>query len=135
MWITLDMMYYIVRLKHIAQILEICNSTKKSVCFYSLKDTAYSLADVHNVSDVIYLVSKKLPLDTEAEFQEDQSVSKLIADNVISITNLEALTFGTSGYKVMNIDDATNLNPDPKILIFIVFLCMMDGLFRQQQSN
>ena len=102
---------------------------KKSASFSTLKDTIYSLADVHSVADVISLVSNEPSVDTGAVFQED--VAKSTIDGSLSIANLEPLDFLTSSNKVVKIDDVSDLKNRPDIISFFSCSMCFKRFFRQ----
>ena len=100
---------------------------KKSVCFTTLKDTIYPLADVHTVADVISLVSNELSLETGAEFQEAHFFVKSLMESCITIPYLEPLTFLNSAGKVKSIDNTSELGSRPDDITFFKLRCTVDG--------
>ena len=66
-------------------------SRKIYVNFVSFRYIVYSTVDAHIVTDIISLVSNKIPFDTGASFQESNSATTLIFDNVIN--NFEPVAF------------------------------------------
>ena len=71
-------------------------SWKKSTCFESLRNTVYSLVDVHSVAEITALVTNELPLDTRSCFQASQLASESITKEMLKIGFLEPLAIMTS---------------------------------------
>ena len=88
----------------------------------------HSLVYSHSVADIISLVSNEIPLDTGADYQESQSVSKAIIDDIISVNNLEPLEFLTAGSKLVHIADGGDLESRPENVAYVRFRCNMDGV-------
>ena len=93
----------------------------------TLHNSVYSSVDIHSVVNVISLVSNDLSLDNVAEFQEAQSVVKLIIESTLSIQNLESLAFFTSRNKVVKISKFTDLKSFPEDITFCWFRCIMNS--------
>ena len=99
---------------------------QKAASFGTLFDTVFNLVDAHSVADVISLVSSELPIDTSAAYQESQSASKDILDEILNVNNLEPVSFLTSDGKAVSMMDFPDLEKRPTDVTFVKFRCNMD---------
>ena len=100
---------------------------KKATSFENLCNTAYSLLEAHSTADIMALITKEIPMDTGADFQEAQVAAKMIIDNVFNIANLNPNAFLNSDGKTLKFAPTGNLSERPEDLTFFRFQCDLDG--------
>ena len=100
---------------------------KKAASFENLCNTAQSLLEAHSTADIMALITKEIPMDTGADFQEAKVAAKMIIDNVFNIANLNPNAFLNSDGKTLKFAPTGDLSKRPEDLTFFCFQSDLDG--------
>jgi hypothetical protein len=98
---------------------------KKAAGFDELTRVVFSLADTHEVADLVALISQELPIATNVAFQEAHTESVAIMKSAFDIRNLSAAAFINNAGFVIKLQ-SEDLDDRPEGIGYFRFHCDLD---------
>jgi len=98
---------------------------KKAAGFDELSRVVFSLADTHEVADLVALISQELPIATNVAFQEAHTESVAIMKSAFDIRNLSAAAFINNAGFVIKLQ-SEDLDVRPEGIGYFRFHCDLD---------